>query len=90
MDRAETVRLLAEVFQAEGYSDRWRTLMDCIREHGPIHDPEYVECAECGAEFEPPPHDRNSSTGWSVSRCQDCIRLAKNARERRRYDRRIA
>lgn len=51
MDRAETVRLLAEVFQAEGYSDRWRTLMDSIREHGPLHDPEFAACVTCGDEF---------------------------------------
>lgn len=71
MDRAATVRLLAEVFQTEGYSDRWRTLMDSIREHGQIHDPEFLTCADCGVEFERPPVF-GSGRCHPPTRCGDC------------------
>lgn len=88
MDRAETVRLLAEVFQTEGYSDRWRTLMDSIREHGPLHDPEWRECIDCAGEFEHKPTDASGNTRHQATRCPNCARLARNAADRRRYQKR--
>jgi len=81
MDRAETVRLLAEVFQTEGYSDRWRTLMDSIREHGPLHV-EWLICLDCGGEFE-----RAYAQGALPLRCDAC-RIAKRRAEQQARDRR--
>lgn len=84
MDRAETVRLLAEVFQAEGYSDRWRTLMDSIREHGPIHDPEWTICVTCGVEFDAEPLT-NDHQGRRATRCRNCTLELNAANNLRRY-----
>lgn len=80
MDRAEAARQLAEVFRAEGYSDRWRTLMDSIREHGPLHE-EWSTCKDCGGEFEPEPMSINGTR--LTTRCPTCAAAEKHASQQR-------
>lgn len=72
MDRQEVIALLTELREAgEVGSPRWSKLMDDIRERGPIHDQQFVTCADCGGEFEQP-HDFGSGRACPPVRCFDC------------------
>lgn len=73
MDRAEVIRLLTELREAgEMGSPRWSRLMEAIREQGySLHEPSFVTCKDCGAEFEPPVSAELNSR-HKVLRCAAC------------------
>lgn len=72
MDRAEVIRLLTELRQAgELGSPRWNQLMESIQRYGPIHDPEFLVCHDCGIEFERPEVFGRGSC-HPPTRCFDC------------------
>jgi hypothetical protein len=78
MDRAEVVALLTELREAgELGSPRWNRLMESIQKHGPIHDPDFAECAACGAEYELHPYLRGRPRLY----CVGCARGGTAERE---------
>jgi hypothetical protein len=82
MDRAEVIAALREAYRAGGMSALFAAA-DIIRQHGQIHDTEFLICVDCAVEFPRPP---GTASGTALPlRCDEC-RTAKNnaARNKRR------
>lgn len=84
MDRQEVVAALREAYEKGGIR-LLSAIADDIREHGQLHDPEFVLCLECGTEYEPEPGALNGPK--QTVRCPTCQHEARNAAARR-YQRR--
>lgn len=83
MDGPEVVAALREAYQSGGLR-LLSAIADDIREHGPLHDPEWILCLDCGHEFERP-QSAVLNGGSHPVRCPTCLDLNKTAVRARRY-----
>lgn len=83
MDRAEVIAALREAYQTGGMR-LLSAIADDIREHGPLHDPEFVTCIQCGNEFEPVTGTERQNGGRQKLRlCFGCQPVEQIERHRR-------
>lgn len=86
MDRAEVVAALREAYEKGGMR-LLAAIADDIRIHGPLHDPEWVLCLDCGNEFERP-QSAVINNPTAPTRCPTCVDAVKAERQIRRNERR--
>lgn len=82
MDREELIRVLREAYEKDGYAGL-RPYIDDMIENGPMHDPEWLVCSDCGDEYQEAGHtsEHHGSGARSHPLCDGCALYWRLIRE---------
>lgn len=80
MNRQAVVDLLHCTYR-DGGLEGLAPILDLIRRYGPLHDPEWITCPDCGAEHaEQPANGKDRANQYDERRCSRCDAAVDAAR----------